>query len=139
MYLPDVNFWVALAFGKHSHHPSAKAWFDGLADETCHFCRLTQQGFLRIANNPRFVSGAVPMAEAWRLFDVALGDPRIAFAQEPPQLEALWRTYTQRRAFSPNVWADAYLAAFAAAGGYEVVTFDHGFTQFASLQATILT
>jgi len=45
--LPDVNVWLALVFNAHAHHPSALAWFNSLSGETCHFCRLTQLGFLR--------------------------------------------------------------------------------------------
>ena len=65
-------------------------------------------------------------------------DPRIAFAQEPPLTETAWRNYAHGLGFSPNVWSDAYLAAFAVAGGYEVVTFDRGFAKFADLKVTIL-
>jgi toxin-antitoxin system PIN domain toxin len=139
MYLPDVNFWLALAFELHARHSSAKLWLDGQADDSCYFCRLTQQGFLRIANNPSMVFGAVAMSEAWRLFDVAMTDSRISFAPEPVATEAAWRNYAQHRAFSPKVWSDAYLAGFALAGGYEVVTFDRGFAQYAGLKLTILT
>jgi len=140
MYLPDINFWLALVFNTHSHHRSAKSWLDALNSEICHFCRLTQQGFLRLANNPRVIpSGAVSMDDAWDLYDICLSDPRISFAQEPLLLETAWRNYAQGRGFSPNVWSDAYLAAFALTGGYEVVTFDQGFAQFANLKVTILT
>jgi predicted nucleic acid-binding protein len=37
-----------------------------------------------------------------------------------------------------NVWNDAYIAAFAIAGGCEIVTFDQGFKQFPGLSCTIL-
>ena len=49
--LPDINVWLALTFDSHIHHAAAKAWFDPLSDEVCYFCRLTQQGFLRLATN----------------------------------------------------------------------------------------
>ena len=49
--LPDINVWLALTFDSHVHHRIAKNWFDGLTDEVCYFCRLTQQGFLRLASN----------------------------------------------------------------------------------------
>jgi len=53
MHLLDINVWVALAFLAHHHHVPAKRWFDGLPDSSrCYFCRFTQQGFLRLANNP---------------------------------------------------------------------------------------
>lgn len=139
MLLPDINIWLALTFDSHIHHPAAKTWFDALTDEVCLFCRTTQQGFLRLATNFKaFGSEAVSMSDAWRMFDEFLGDPRVSFAYEPANIEPLWRGYTQRRAFSPKVWSDAYLAAFALAAGLELVTFDRGFAQFQSLHCTIL-
>ena len=66
MLLPDVNVWLALTFDSHIHHLAAKSWFDGLANETCAFCRMTQQGFLRLASNSQvFGKHAVTMVEAW--------------------------------------------------------------------------
>ena len=140
MLLPDVNVWLALTFDSHTHHPAAKAWFDGLAnDPVCCFCRLTQQGFLRLATNRSvFGKDAVPLPDAWRIYDLYLSDPRVLFAQEPADTESHWRRYTQSRTFSPRVWNDAYLAAFARAGGLEVVTFDSGFTQYQGVTSTIL-
>ena len=70
MFLPDVNLWLALAFESHIHHAAASHWFEGLLNDGCTFCRLTQQGFLRLATNPKaFGAEAVPMADAWRLYD----------------------------------------------------------------------
>ena len=51
--LPDINFWLGLVFDTHLHHTAAKSWFDQLTDEVCFFCRVTQYGFLRLANNPK--------------------------------------------------------------------------------------
>jgi toxin-antitoxin system PIN domain toxin len=139
MFLPDINFWLALIFDSHTHHQSAKSWMDSLVGGTCCFCRHTQQGFLRLANSPRALQAdAVSMVDAWRLYDMALGDPRIGFSDEPPRLEAVWRSLSQRSDFAPKLWSDAYLAAFAIAGGYQLVTFDRGFKQYANLTATLL-
>src|SRR5947209_20621068 len=70
MLLLDINVWLALTFDSHIHHPAAKAWFDGLANEVCCFCRLTQQGFLRLATNPSvFGKHAVTLPEAWQKYD----------------------------------------------------------------------
>jgi uncharacterized protein len=137
--LPDVNFWLALVFDAHVHHPSALAWFNGLTSEICHFCRLTQMGFLRLANNPKvFPNDAVTVAAAWQLYDLTSADPRVSFANEPAGLEAVWRQFTHGQQFSPKLWNDAYLAAFAQAGGYEVVTFDQGFAQYKGMALTLL-
>ena len=138
MFLPDVNLWLALAFDGHVHHVPAATWYRGLSGP-CFFCRVTQTGFLRLATNPKaFPDDAVSMSEAWDLYDAMLNDPKIAFVDEPPDLGPLWRGYTRRQSFSPKVWIDSYLASFARAGGYELVTFDKAFTSYSALNCSIL-
>jgi toxin-antitoxin system PIN domain toxin len=140
VYLPDINVWLALAFAAHVHHRPARRWFDGLPENCrCFFCRFTQHGFLRLANNPKaFPQIAVTQAEAWKLYDALVSNPQIEFAAEPPMLETIWRRFTQLPQFSAQRWSDAYLAAFAQADGFEVVTFDKGFAQYANLRHRIL-
>jgi toxin-antitoxin system PIN domain toxin len=139
MFLPDVNLWLALAFSRHVHHVAAKNWFETVPDQNGSFCRLTQQGFLRLATNPKALDDeAVSLQDAWRLYDAFLGDPRVVFANEPAGLEPLWRVYTQGKSFSPKVWNDAYLAAFAQAAVCEVVTFDKGFKAYQDVSCSIL-
>jgi uncharacterized protein len=140
MRLPDINVWLALTFDAHVHHPAAKTWFDGLSNnDVCFFCRLTQQGFLRLASNPKvFGKDAVTSTEAWQKYDIFLTDLRIAFADEPAGLDSHWRSFSQGQTFSPQVWSDAYLAAFAVAGQLELVTFDKGFGRYTNLVCTIL-
>jgi toxin-antitoxin system PIN domain toxin len=139
MFLPDVNLWLALAFKRHVHHAAAKDWFDQVPDASCFYCRLTQQGFLRLATNPKaFAEDAVSLADAWRLYDMFLSDSRVVFAEEPANLEPLWRSYTQGQSFSPKIWNDAFLAAFAKAAMLEMVTFDKAFSQYEDVNCTIL-
>ena len=139
-YLPDVNVWLALSFRQHAHHEPAARWFVGIGDDAgCSFCRITQQALLRLSTNPKVVgTEARRLPDAWHLYDQITRDARVGFADEPPGLEAGRRALTQSPKYSPNVWADAYLAAFAKAGGYEVVTFDRGFEQFGLARLTIL-
>jgi uncharacterized protein len=139
LLLPDVNVWFAMTFDSHFHHPSAKAWFDALTDELLSFCRPTQQGFLRLATNPR-VAGAhvLTLTEAWQTYDSYLNDPRIGLASEPAGIESHWRNFSQGSTFSPKVWNDAYLAAFSVSGNYELVTFDKGYTRYPGLTYTLL-
>jgi predicted nucleic acid-binding protein len=93
-----------------------------------------------LATNPRvFGNDAVALPDAWQMYDTYLSDPRVSFADEPAGLEDHWRTFTQSRSFSPHVWNDAYLAAFALAGKLELVTFDQGFAQYPKVLCTILT
>lgn len=40
---------------------------------------------------------------------------------------------------SPKLWMDAYLAAIAITGGFQLLTTDQGFKQFAGLDLILLT
>ena len=64
MFLPDINLWLALAFKSHFHHASANRWFDGSRSGSFCFCRLTQQGFLRLAFNPEGVQRGCRLVES---------------------------------------------------------------------------
>lgn len=139
MLLPDINVWVALAFTGHKHHPPVQEWFKSVATSSAFFCRLTQQGFLRLLSNQTVARHEVlSLAEAWRVYDRFMADPRIEFAEEPKGVESQWRAYTHSDLFSPKVWNDAYLAAFARQAGYEIVTFDQGFKVYEGVERTIL-
>lgn len=139
MHLPDINFWIALAFRSRQHHAAAKTWFQSAPVQSCCFCRVTQLGFLLlITNRTIFPDDGVSMREAWGLYDELLSDVHVAFAEEPEDIEIAWRSLTQSTLFSTNVWADAYLAAFALTVDFEVVTFDRGFMKFRNLRRTIL-
>jgi uncharacterized protein len=50
----------------------------------------------------------------------------------------VFERFTSRRAFTPRLWPDAYLAAYAQASGLVLVTFDQGFRQFDSLTCHVL-
>jgi len=96
-------------------------------------------GFLRLATNRKiFPSDALSMRDAWQVYDQMMSDERIAFADEPHDIEIAWRNFAQLRTFSTNVWSDAYLAAFAVTADFDFITFDKGFTQYANLRCTIL-
>lgn len=133
MFLPDINFWLALTFEQHLHHPVAKQWFQ---DSTAphFFCRLTQLGFLRLATNRQiFAEDSKTLVEAWLLRDEILSDHRVEFIGEPATLEHEWRSYTQQQTFAHNLWNDAYLAAFAQNRQLKIVTFDKGFAHYPGL------
>ncbi len=64
------------------------------------------------------------MAGAWKLLDQIQSDDRIELLAEPNGLDHEFRRRSNLASRSPKVWADAYLLAFAAAGGLKLVTFD---------------
>jgi hypothetical protein len=118
----------------------AKSWMDGGGgDDGLVFCRVSQLSFLRLLTNPAVMRNEVCTTdEAWRAFDTTMTDRRFFFMDEPKGLPVKLRAFTQGYPFSPKLWQDAYLAAFAVAGNLQLVTFDAGFRQFDSLNAVIL-
>ena len=126
---PDINVWLALTYGAHVHHVVASDWFDTIdADARLCFCRFTQLGLLRLLTAEAVMDDEVMnQPEAWGVYDRWLEDERVSFLEEPPGLERRFRAMTRLRQAAPNVWADAYLAAFAATSQLTLVTFDRAF------------
>jgi uncharacterized protein len=62
--------------------------------------------------------------QCWDVYDLWVNSGLAIVAQDPPELEAEMRGETSQDSVSPKVWADAYLAAFAAAGNLTLVTLD---------------
>ena len=136
--LLDTNVWLALVVGPHPLHVPAENWFSVQTGTRNHvFCRATQQSFLRLLTTESVLRGygmpALTNAGAWRQFEQLLNDARVGFAEEPPGLEAHWKAFTNRNTASPKIWMDAYLAAFAVAGGHQLITTDKGFAQYTGL------
>jgi uncharacterized protein len=66
-------------------------------------------------------------AAAWNLYDGWLENGGALYAEEPPQIEDAFRSFTQSRNAAAKDWADSYLAAFATAAGLRFVTFDRAY------------
>ncbi len=144
MKLCDSNVWLALALSKHHNHAAARDWL-GAVEEPASvlFCRATQQSFLRLLTHASVLTpyGNPPLTnrEAWKAYEALLEDDRIVFQiEEPPALETRWKQLAVRGTASPKLWMDAYLAAFALAGGYGMVTTDAAFKQFKGLDLELL-
>ncbi len=143
MLLPDSNVWLALALSKHEFHPKARTWLEKQAQpETVLFCRSTQQSFLRLLTTQAVLApyGIPPLSNkaAWSAYEGFLADTRISWVGEPSGLDSTWKKLASGRIASPKLWMDAYLAAFAIAGGYQIVTNDKAFRQFKGLTLFLL-
>jgi toxin-antitoxin system PIN domain toxin len=131
--LLDTNTWIALAIETHPHHGVARAWYDQafLTDGDLVFCLPTELGFVRLITQATVMGrcGIVPLsnAEAAEFLNSLYHDPAVSRAGEPLAMRALWLRLADRPNAAPNVWMDAYLAAFAITLGAEMVTFDKGF------------
>jgi toxin-antitoxin system PIN domain toxin len=142
--LCDSGVWLALSIDRHTHHVAAREWMMTVVDQaSVFFCRATQQSLLRLLTTATvFVEyGSPPLTnqQAWEAYDGLLADNRVEFQpQEPAGLELRWRQFAARDSSSPKLWMDAYLAAFAMAGGYQMVTTDAAFKQFEGLDLKLL-
>ncbi len=126
LLFPDVNVWVALNFDEHSHHSAAKQWYEAVpASATLVFCRQTQLGLFRILTTAAVMGKAVlTQRDCWLIYAQWASTGQVAWADEAHGLETLLRKLTGQGTASPKEWMDAYLAAFAEAGGLTLVTFD---------------
>jgi len=119
-----------MTYGGHAHHSVAKAWFDVLDMEArvC-FCRFTQLSLLRLLTTEAVMGSdeVMSQSQAWGAYDRWLKDSRIVFLEEPPDIDSIFRSFSDQNFRRPKIWSDSYLAAFAAASHLSFVTFDRGF------------
>jgi uncharacterized protein len=131
-HLCDANVFLAIAVEQHSGHETAARWFIGLErNDTAVFCRATQNSFLRLLTR-KISEHYVPVTnrKAWEAYDKLCQDETLIFVEEPAGLERIWRKLASPSSASPKLWMDAYLASFAIAGGFRMVTFDRDFRSF---------
>jgi len=143
MLLADSNVWLALALSKHAFHAAVRAWFvQRKSSQLVLFCRFTQQSFLRLLTTSAVLApyGIPPLTNkaAWSAYEGFRADKRIGWADEPRELETHWKKLAGSAKASPKLWMDAYLAAFALAGRYQIVTTDKAFKQFKRLDPIVL-
>jgi toxin-antitoxin system PIN domain toxin len=143
MPLADSNVWMALALSKHKFHPATRGWLRRQsARDPALFCRMTQQTFLRLLTTKEILAPygtpALSNTAAWSIYEGFRADARISWAHEPRGWEEHWKKLATGQQASPKLWMDAYLAAFAIAGRYELVTTDKAFKQFKGLEVVLL-
>jgi len=137
--LLDANVWLSLAVEAHVHHARARAYWENEAAPACAFCRVTQLAFLRHLTN-RTIMGEQVLAPpaAWKRRGEFLALPEVQCLSEPAGLDEQLGRFCGLGRTSPNLWTDAYLAAFAKCAGLRLVTFDHAFSRFEGLELLTL-
>lgn len=143
MVLADSNFLLALVLDRHPFHAVVRSWLGKQPPaKTIVLCRATQQSFLRLLTTKAVMEpygvAAMTNRAAWSLHEQILAESSFEWAKEPAGLDAQWKKWSRGDRSSPKLWMDAYLAAFAMTGGYELVTTDSAFRQFTGLKAVIL-
>lgn len=131
----DTNVWLAATFPKHPFYPLAqKALVQSTAAQPAIWCRATEQSFMRLASTATVQRTYDALGQTNRTVLLALDTlqalPQVSWRDESPGVFAQWRTLAALDTASPKVWMDAYLAAFAIAGGLRLVTLDRDFKNF---------
>lgn len=137
--LLDANIWLALAAEAHAHHTRAAAYWDKESAAASAFCRVTQLAFLRHLTNKAIMGEqTLSPAAAWKKLGQFMSLPEVQCLPEPMGLDEKLENFCNLGQTSPNLWADAYLAAFASCAGARLVTFDRGFSRFKGLELLLL-
>jgi toxin-antitoxin system PIN domain toxin len=137
--LLDANVWLALAAEAHTHHHRAQAYWRSEAAPLAAFCRVTQLAFLRHLTNKSIMGRqTLSPAAAWEKCGEFLALPEVGLIGEPAGLDEQLGKFCDLGRTSPNLWTDAYLAAFAKCAGLRLVSFDRGFSKFAGLDLLVL-
>lgn len=139
-HLADVNFLVALFHARHTKTAKAVAWLESQEEPgVIVLCRVVQMGVLRVLTNPAWLEEeALSASTVWQAWDDALEDERFSWVDEPAGLEAEWRSLTGAFPAGRCAETDTYLAAFARAGGYRLLTFDRGFRDLEGVDSLVL-
>ena len=138
--LSDTNVLLALTAECHASHTKVLRWWEEQAkDGPIYVCRHVQMGLLRlISSEAALGADAVTLPNAWAVYASLLASGRFAFTLEPQGLDPLWEHFCRPFRKSPKVVMDAYLAAFAKAGGYRLVTLDSAFVSFPGLDHEVI-
>ena len=139
-FLPDVNFWFALAVRNHAHSAAARNWLERNIDAgEFVFCRITQKGFLRLLTDSRVMKeDALSPEDAWIQYDIWQVTLEARFLPEPPGFQKAWRESTTGKYTGKDFWTDAYLAAFAITARCKVITFDQRFPRHGGANVQLL-
>ena len=127
----DVNVLFAILVAGHAHHRAAWRWWQRCGDGTVALCRPVRLGVLRLLTNSRAMGGhPVTPDAALVAWDALAMDPRTFWSDPVAGHEPFFRSYVTGRQPTPNLWADAWLAAHAESQGFGLASFDAGFRSF---------
>lgn len=138
-FLADVNVIFPLLVSRHQHREKALEWFDAIAVGDVVLNRLSRLGALRLLCNAQVMGVDVLQPKsALAALEVLEADERIILLHEPDGLDQTLKKLVASCATTPNLWTDAYHAAFAVVADLQLVSFDRGFSKFRSLNFRLL-
>ena len=121
----DVNALLALFDEAHAFHGSLRAWWhDNQGSGEWATCPLTQNGFVRIMSQPRYLQSRTP-AEALTALRTGVDQPGHEFWPDDVSI-ADKGLFSPANILGPNQITDVYLLGLAVKHGGRLVTFDRG-------------
>jgi uncharacterized protein len=118
----DVNLLIALFQPDHVHYRKAHQWWQANQKQGWASCPLTQNGFVRILSQPKYV-GSTTVDGALELLERATQTPHHDFW--PDDISLLdTRRIDRQRILGPKQLTDIYLLALAVKNNGRLVTFD---------------
>lgn len=138
--IADANVLFPLLVQGHAAYETAKRWWDEQPDGTVGTCLITRLAVLRLLTNRVAMNGApVRPEEALGAWGRLSNDPR-SFPVDlySVEHESRFVSLVTSREPTPNLWADAWLAALAMSLDCELTTFDRGFKSFRGLKLRLL-
>jgi toxin-antitoxin system PIN domain toxin len=139
--IADANVLFPLLVKGHVAHEAAQTWWVPQPDGNVGLSLLTRLAVLRLLTNRIAMNGAaIAPREALKAWQQLANDPRsFRIEAQPPAHEAYFVALVSGRQPTPNLWADAWLAALAQSLDHELATFDRRFLSFKGLRLRLLT
>ncbi len=123
----------------HPQRNQVLDWWDRAGTSEVALCRLTRLGALRLLSTAAVMGRDVlPPAKAMESLEILESDDRVILVNEPVGIDATLKKLIGGCATTPNLWTDAYLAAFASVARLKLVSFDRGFSKFTGLDFLLL-
>lgn len=120
----DVNVVLAIFDGSHPFHEQARAWWHDNQADGWATCPLTQNGFVRIMSQPRYLQGRSPV-EAIAALRTGLDQPDHEFWPDDISITDA-SLFDHAFILGPNQITDVYLLGLAVKYDSRLVTFDRG-------------
>ena len=118
----DVNLLIALLQPDHVHHASAHGWWTANRSAGWASCPLTQNGFVRIVSQSRYVK-PIPVSQALALLQEETEATDHAFWPDDVSLADPQR-FDSARVLGPKQLTEIYLLALAVKNGGRLATLD---------------
>ncbi len=126
----DANVWLPMVWEGHVASETVHRWAADRSDDLV-LCRVMQLALLRHLTNPVIMGDEVRTNEqASQILVVLRSQNEILFHGDSSAADTLFPALGASPGSHCNRWTDAYLAAFAITGNYDLVTFDRGFARY---------